>query len=143
MVFISELISIIIRNNTLSTNKIHMIYDLFLSQFGQFFARKRSSFYSFIYIFIYLFIYLGGRVPFQRPKTNELQYISLLVSGSIKKLFSIFFFNRFCSVEQCGYTPHCLYHDSLTLKFTFTNISKFFFNISCLLIASKKQIFIT
>ena len=46
------------------------------------------------------------------------------VSGSIKKLFSInfqqlfflnIFFNKFCPVEKCVVTPHCLYRDSLTL----------------------------
>ena len=31
-------------------------------------------------------------------------------------LFSIFFFNRFCQMEKCGVTPHCLYHNSLTLS---------------------------
>ena len=30
-------------------------------------------------------------------------------------LFSIFFFNRFCTVEKCGVTQHCLHSDSLTL----------------------------
>ena len=51
-----------------------------------------------------------------------------MVSGSIKKLFSIdfvniylfsiCFFNRFCTVEKFGVTPHCLYRDSLTLRFS-------------------------
>ena len=30
--------------------------------------------------------------------------------------FSRYFFNRFCLVEKCGVTPHCLYRDSLTLR---------------------------
>ena len=29
--------------------------------------------------------------------------------------FRNIFFNRFCPVEKCGVTPHCLYRDSLTL----------------------------
>ena len=41
MIFISS--RIIIRNNKLSTNKICMIYDLFLSELRQFFALKRLS----------------------------------------------------------------------------------------------------
>ena len=65
-------------------------------------------------------------------RINEARYIALfVVSGSIKKLFSIyciniyllsiFFFNRFCSLEKCGVTPRCLYiRNSLTLK-TFWN----------------------
>ena len=70
-------------------------------------------------------------------KVNERRYFALLMfSGSIKRLFSIdcvnaYFFSinsfcqylsflnvfitRFCRVENCGVTPHCLYHDSLTL----------------------------
>ena len=52
-------------------------------------------------------------------KINESRYNNALsvVSESIKKLFSIdyvsiylfsiFFFNRFCPVENCGVTPHC------------------------------------
>ena len=54
------------------------------------------------------------------------RHIALFVfSRSIKKLFtidcvniylfSIFFFNRFCRVENCAVTLHCLYRDSLTL----------------------------
>ena len=36
--------------------------------------------------------------------------------------FQYFFFNRFCPVERCGVTPHCVYHDSLTLSLRyFTN----------------------
>ena len=60
-------------------------------------------------------------------KVNESRSIALLVvSGSTKNLFSIdcvyiylfsiFFFNRFCPVEKCGVTPHCLYCDSLPLN---------------------------
>ena len=56
-------------------------------------------------------------------KVNESRYIALfVVSGSIKKLFSIdyvniylfsiIFFNRFFPVEVCGITSHCLYRDS-------------------------------
>ena len=41
MIFISS--RIIIRDNKLSTNKICMIYDLFLSELRQFFALKRLS----------------------------------------------------------------------------------------------------
>ena len=32
-------------------------------------------------------------------------------------LFSIFFFNRFCPMVKCRVTLHCLYCDSLTLRF--------------------------
>ena len=31
-------------------------------------------------------------------------------------IFSQYFFNRFCPLEKCGITPHCLCCDSLTLK---------------------------
>ena len=31
-------------------------------------------------------------------------------------IFSQYFFYRFCSVEKCGVTPHCLYRDSLTFR---------------------------
>ena len=59
-------------------------------------------------------------------KINESRYSRLFVlSGSVKNLvsidfvniyiFSIFFFNRFCTVEKFGVTPNCLYRDSLTL----------------------------
>ena len=40
------------------------------------------------------------------------QFSELIVSIFI---FSQYFFNRFCPVETCGATPHCLYRDSLTL----------------------------
>ena len=33
--------------------------------------------------------------------------------------FSQNFFNRFCPVEKCRATPHCLYRDSLTLNIFF------------------------
>ena len=60
-------------------------------------------------------------------KVNGSRYTALfVVSVSIKNVFlnwlcqylsflSILF-NRFCPVVKCGVTPHCLYHDSLTLK---------------------------
>ena len=55
------------------------------------------------------------------------RYIALFaVSGYMKKLFSIdyvsiylfsaSFFHRFCVVEKCGFTPDCLYRDSLTSR---------------------------
>ena len=65
-------------------------------------------------------------------KINQSRYIALsVVSRSIKKLFSIdyvniyffsiFFFNRFLieffSRENCGVNLHCLYRDSLTLRY--------------------------
>ena len=31
--------------------------------------------------------------------------------------FSQHFLNRFLPVQKCGFTPHCLYHNSLTLKY--------------------------
>ena len=43
----------------------------------------------------------------------------IVVSGSIKKLFSVDCVNvyhRFCPVEKFRVTLHCLYRDSLTLS---------------------------
>ena len=60
-------------------------------------------------------------------KTNESLHIaSFVVSGSIKKIFSIhynmsvftfsqYYFSRFCPVEKCRVATHWLYHDSLIL----------------------------
>ena len=71
-------------------------------------------------------------------KVNESQCIALFaVSGSIKKLFqpivsifllfsinhfcqyssflNIFYFNRFCPMEKCGVTPHCLCYPTLLI----------------------------
>ena len=59
---------------------------------------------------------------------DESQYIALFVANGLSKSFSQLivsilsflniFFNRFCPVEKCGVSPHCLYRDpSVTLNF--------------------------
>ena len=90
------------------------------------------SFFLTFYLFIVMKLWF---------KFNEILYIALfVVSGSIKKLssiyyvniylFSIFFFKKYCLVEKCGVTPHCLYRDSLTL----ITLSADYFSCSSILV---------
>ena len=51
---------------------------------------------------------------------SDYLWLADLTESFFQSLMSIFIFsqhflNRFCSVEKCGVTPHCLYYDSLTL----------------------------
>ena len=55
-----------------------------------------------------MYCIICGQRIYRKASLNWLcQYLSL----------SIFFFNRFCLVEECGVTPHCLYCDSITLRY--------------------------
>ena len=144
MIFISG--RIIIRNNTFSTKKIRMIHDLFLSELRQFFALKRLS----------VLFFFGGEGAGQRgvgrgrvgssafsTTQNLLVTVYCIICGQqifSQLIMSIFVFSQyFFSIAFADWKVSCiLYHDSLTLKFTFKNIRKFDFDISCLVIASKK-----
>ena len=60
------------------------------------------------------------KINIKKLKLTSHSIALFVVSGSIKKLFSIivsififfqYFLNRFCPVEKCGVTSHCLYRD--------------------------------
>ena len=56
-------------------------------------------------------------------KLFSIDFVNIFIFSQyfFQKLLSIFIFsqnfsNRFCPVEKCGFTPHCLYRDSLILR---------------------------
>ena len=79
--------------------------------------------------YITLFVFSGSIKKFFSTDCINIYLFSIFFSIDFarwKNLLSIacvnfilsryFFFNRFCPVEKCGVTPHCLYRGSVTLK---------------------------